>query len=174
MPTGSRSRRAAAPAGAAAGFVYLGLLWLLAVGSAGLAVVGESWTQAAQRERERELIFRGEQIRAAIERYRRADAARNEWPRTLEQLLEDRRQDEVRHHLRRAYSDPFAPDRGWGEIREAGGGLVGVFSLSDRPALGRGPLDGGQAGRAARVGDWRFVVPGAIGIDRSAASAAPR
>jgi type II secretory pathway pseudopilin PulG len=150
------------------------MLWLLALSAAGVAVVTESWTLAAHRERERELIFRGEQIRAAIERYRRAYPARSEWPKSLDDLLEDRRQDDVRHHLRRRFSDPFAPDRGWGEVREIGGGLIGVHSTAPLPALGRGPRDSGHLGPAPKVSDWRFVAPGAIEADRSTTMAPTR
>jgi type II secretory pathway pseudopilin PulG len=107
--TGKPPRQARPRRGAAAGFVYLGLLWMLAVTAAGLAVVGESWTQAARRERERELISRGEQIRSAIDRYRRAIPTRSEWPKSLDELVEDRREDETRHHLRRRFEDPFGP-----------------------------------------------------------------
>lgn len=166
MQTGSRRAGTAARSGRARGFTYLGVLWLLALSSAGVAVVTESWTLAARRERERELVFRGEQIRAAIDRYRRAYPARSEWPRSLDDLLEDRRQEQVHHHLRRRFSDPFAPDSGWGEIREVGGGLIGVHSTASLPPLGRGPRDDDRTAPATRVSDWRFIVTGAIEADR--------
>ena len=89
--------------------------------------------KAAQRERERELIFRGEQIRSAIDRYRRALPERSEWPKTLDDLVEDRRTDEPRHHLRRRFEDPFGLP--WGEIRDTAGGLIGVYSRSELPPI---------------------------------------
>jgi len=166
MRTGRPARRAGAT-----GFAYLGLLWLLAMTAAALAVVGESWTQAARRERERELIFRGEQIRSAIDRYRRAIATRSEWPRSIDQLLEDRREDETRHHLRRRFEDPFAADGAWAEIRDAQGGLIGVHSRSGLAPLGRWPRDGSGARHAARLSDWRFVVVDAIDTEAEQAAA---
>lgn len=161
MPTGSKPRRGGRRR-RALGFGYLGLLWLLAVMAAGLAVIGERWTQSAQRERERELIFRGEQIRHAIDRYRRADPARSEWPKSLDDLLEDRRQDEPRYHLRRSVTEPFSPERGWGEIRDPAGGLIGVHSQAGVKALGRWPRDSGAAGMGLKVSDWRFVAAEAV------------
>jgi type II secretory pathway pseudopilin PulG len=167
MPTGDAGRWTRQRRG---GFVYLGLLWMLAVTAAGLAFVGESWTHAARRERERELIFRGEQIRTAIDRYRRAIPTRSEWPKSLDELVEDRRESEVRHHLRRRFQDPFGQAEGWAEIRDPAGGLIGVRSRSNLPPLSRWPRDAGHAGMARRLSDWRFVV---VDADESNAVAGP-
>jgi type II secretory pathway pseudopilin PulG len=49
--------------GRQAGFTYVAVLILLAVLSAGLASVGTMWHTQAQREREEELLFIGEQFR---------------------------------------------------------------------------------------------------------------
>jgi type II secretory pathway pseudopilin PulG len=165
MRTGRPLRRTRQHRG---GFAYLGLLWMLAVTAAGLAVVGESWTQAARRERERELIFRGEQIRTAIDRYRRAIPTRSEWPKSLDELVEDRRKSEVRHHLRRRFEDPFGSADGWAEIRDPTGGLIGVHSRTNLPPLSRWPRDAGHAGMARRLSDWRFVV-----VDADESNAVP-
>jgi type II secretory pathway pseudopilin PulG len=158
MPIGRPPRQARPRRDAVRGFAYLGLLWMLAVTATGLAVVGESWTQAARRERERELISRGEQIRSAIDRYRRAIPTRSEWPKSLDELVEDRREDETRHHLRRRFEDPFEPSAGWGEIRDLEGGLIGVHSRSSLPPLSRWPRQGTHAVAARKLSDWRFVV----------------
>jgi type II secretory pathway pseudopilin PulG len=168
MPTGRPPRQTRRRRGAAAGFAYLGLLWMLAVTAAGLAVVGESWTQAARRERERELIFRGEQIRSAIDRYRRAIPTRSEWPKSLDELVEDRREDQTRHHLRRRFEDPFGPSAGWGEIRDVEGGLIGVHSRSSLRPLSRWPREGAHSAVARKLSDWRFVVVEATDTDTEA------
>jgi type II secretory pathway pseudopilin PulG len=144
---------------------------MLAVTAAGLAVVGESWTQAARRERERELIFRGEQIRSAIDRYRRAIPTRSEWPKSLDELVEDRREDETRHHLRRRFEDPFGPSEGWGEIRDVEGGLIGVHSRSSLPPLSRWPREATHAAAARKLSDWRFVVAEATDTDATPVAA---
>ena len=49
-----------------AGFTYVGLLIAVAVLGVGLAAVGQVWSTAAAREKERELLFVGNQYRAAI------------------------------------------------------------------------------------------------------------
>ncbi len=138
------------------GFTYLLLLWLLALAGAGLAVTGERWTTAAQRERERELVFRGEQIRAGIESYRRASPDGSALPADLAALLADRRGSGLRQHLRRRYEDPFTGRADWVELRDASGGLLGVHSRAEVLALGRGPGDRGAPGQ--RVSSWHFVV----------------
>lgn len=160
MRTGDRSRR-----GPRRGFVYLALLGVLALGGAALASVGTAWSTAAQREREAELRFRGEQIRQAIGRYR-ASGAQREWPTTLADLLEDRRGGEPVHHLRRLWVDPFTGRPDWELIRaQAPEGFRGVRSRSSAPRLTDGALrhrrGGAEPGDStegppARVSDWVF------------------
>jgi type II secretory pathway pseudopilin PulG len=161
-PSLKRRRRTAPQRVRAAGFTYLGLLWLLAAAAAGLAVVGQSWTLAAQRERERELIFRGEQIRDAIDRYRKAIPTDSSWPESMDALLQDRRDGEPRHHLRRRFEDPFGPAAGWGEIRNAAGGLIGVHSRATVQALGAWKRDPAGPRASRRVSDWRFLAAEAV------------
>jgi type II secretory pathway pseudopilin PulG len=172
MPTGRRTSSARARHRRRRGLIYLALLWLLAATGGLLALFGESWTRSAQRERERELISRGEQIRIAIDRYRRAVATRSEWPKSLDDLVEDRRQDEPRYHLRRRFEDPFGPAEGWGEIRDPTGGLIGVHTRSNLQAVGRWAPEPGQPGRNGPLNEWRFVV--VEGIETGAAAPAPQ
>jgi type II secretory pathway pseudopilin PulG len=146
------------------GWAYLGLLMLLALLGTALAEAGVVWRTLAQREREAELRFRGEQIREAIGRYRAATAQR-EWPPSLEALLEDRRGGAVRHHLRRLWADPFTGAADWvllppsatGQAREAREtrGIAGVQSRAAVPRLTDAATP--AAGSEPRVSDWRFV-----------------
>lgn len=158
MPTGKPPIHRHGRLGAR-GFTWWGLLLVLAVSGASLAALGSSWSQHAQREREAELRFRGEQIREAIGRYRsaREPAA---WPRSLDELLTDERggfEGGPRHHLRRRWADPFTGQADW-ELLPAPApetGFVGVRSRSAAPRLslqGAAALDG-----EPRVSDWRFV-----------------
>lgn len=147
MRTGERSR----------GFSYLGLLFALALGGVALAALGERWQQATQREREAELLFRGLQIRDAIERY--AAAGGGALPASLAQLLEDTRSDPPRHWLRRLYSDPFTTQPDWLLLPAPDGGIAGVASRSRQAALRRHALPVALAEGAhepLRVGDWQF------------------
>lgn len=117
------------------GFTYLMLLLALAIGAAGLAALGTQWRTTVQRDRELELLFRGGEIAAAIARYRAAVANQPEWPRSVEDLLEDRRGGQVRRHLRRYYTDPFTGKTDWVLTRTEDGGFRGVRSRSEAPAL---------------------------------------
>lgn len=51
------------------GFTYIGVLMLVAIAGIGLAGVGIVWHQDAQREREKELLFIGDEYRQAIGSY---------------------------------------------------------------------------------------------------------
>jgi type II secretory pathway pseudopilin PulG len=114
------------------GFVYVALLIGLAVIGVGLGATSEVWTQTRQREREEELLFVGNQYRMAITRfYTQSPAAARRFPLTLEELVDDARSpDKPAHHLRKLYADPMTNSTPWGEIRLAGGQLVGVYSQS--------------------------------------------
>jgi type II secretory pathway pseudopilin PulG len=145
------------------GFTYVVLLAILALLGASLAALGTAWSTAKQRENERELQFRGDQIRAAIGRYRAA-VDPPALPPTLEALLEDRRGPQVRHHLRRLWPDPFTRRADWVLIYgpDAGGGradrgIAGVHSRSDSRRLA---LAGAEAVTpdVPKVSDWVFVV----------------
>jgi type II secretory pathway pseudopilin PulG len=132
------------------GFTYLGLLAALVLGGASLAAIGPAWATQAQRERERELQFRGAEIRAAIERYWAAREP-HELPPTLGELLADTRGAPVRHHLRRLYSDPFTGRADWVQLMDdSGQRLRGVRSRAATRRLAHG-ADGGPL-----VSDLRF------------------
>ncbi len=104
-----RSRRpAAAPAGAPAvsgsrpgtdsGYVLFGVLIGVSLLGVGMLAAVTLWSQVLQREREAELVFRGEAIARAIQRYQ--ETRPGTLPETLEELVEGR-------HLRRAWLDPM-------------------------------------------------------------------
>lgn len=121
------------------GFTYLWLLFVVAIGGAALAVAASSWKTQLQRERERELLFRGGEIERAIASYRSASAAGpagpTQWPRDFDDLLEDRRGGVVRHHLRRLYVDPFTGKPDWERLGTERSELRGVRSRSSATAL---------------------------------------
>ena len=120
------------------GFTYLGLLIIIAVMGAGLAAFGELFSHAAQREKERELIFIGNQFRGAIASYYNKSPGAKVYPKKLEDLLEDRRFPMPQHHLRRVYSDPMTGKAEWGLDEAPGGGFMGVHSLSEETPIKSG------------------------------------
>ncbi|MBB4842750.1 type II secretory pathway pseudopilin PulG [Paucibacter oligotrophus] len=138
------------------GFSYLGLLFFVAITAAGLAALGQSWSTAAQRERERELEFRGGEIARAIASYVRASPAQpGQNPRSLDDLLIDRRGVKTIHHLRRAYADPFTGKPDWVLVSEPGQpqGFTALHSRSERELL-RSSSPEGLPLKTAR--DWLF------------------
>lgn len=132
-----------------AGFTYLMLLWWVAVSSVLLAALGQSWAIEARRQREMELVFRGEQIKAALLSYQEASPTLPKtFPTRLEELLEDRRGTQVKRHLRKLWPDPITGSRQWGLVRE-GDFITGVYSPSDQHPL-RAPAG------VTRYDEWRF------------------
>ena len=147
------------------GFTYLTVLILVMVMGIALSGTGQYWSTTMKRERETELLFRGDRIRRAIEAYHRFGG----WPRDLEELVEDRRVPVVRRFLRKIYRDPMAADGNWVLIQGQGGGIHGVHSASDDVPLKTGNFPPGyeQFESAETYADWRFVA------GRNAAPAEP-
>ena len=114
----------------------------------------------AQREREAELIHIGVAYRQAIGRYyEAAPGSQKTWPPTLEALLDDQRSVTLKRHLRRIYADPITREAKWGIVLAPGGGIVGVFSLSDAAPVRAGgrELEEAGLGAASQYRDWKFV-----------------
>jgi len=142
------------------GFTYLGILIAMALFGVALAATGEVWRTAAQREREQELLFVGNQYRQAfMYYYAGTPAGKPRFPRALEDLVEDNRLPVARRHLRRVYPDPMSGKAEWGLIDAPGGGIAGVYSRSEAKPLKTGnfaPPDVRFEG-AERYSEWKFV-----------------
>ena len=118
----------------AAGFILMGLLVLMMASGFALAQVGARWKDAVQREREQELLKIGEVYRQAIGRYyNQTPGVVKEYPPNLEALLNDERFPQPRRHIRKLYLDPITQREGWGIVEAPSGGIMGVYSLSDKP-----------------------------------------
>lgn len=188
-PRGSKPRRVR-PAGSR-GFTYLGLLFFVAISAAALAALGTRWSTAVQREKERELEFRGREIARAIANYLRAGQGlpssvtastqdlsgsgtavlpRSRYPRSLEDLLRDERGPQARHHLRRAYVDPFTGRADWVLVPapEDPQGFQAVHSRSEQPLFKRLSDSGEQELRAL---DWVFSAADAQAAESASAPA---
>ena len=141
------------------GFTYLWLLFALAVGAAGLAALGERASMAVQRERETELMFRGQQIASAIAAYRAASPnGTQQFPAALKDLLEDRRSERPMHHLRQLYADPFTGQPDWVLVLGDADRIAGVHSRSNALALRVVDLPVPEPGQRARVSDRLFMA----------------
>lgn len=146
-----------------AGFTYIGVLMLVAISGIGLAGTGVVWHQDAQREREKELLFIGEEFRHAIGSYYEStpDSAK-QYPKKMEDLLLDDRFPVIKRHLRKLYTDPFSVDADWGLVTQQGQ-IVGVYSVSElSPIKTTGFLPQYEVfGSAKKYSEWKFTyTPG--------------
>jgi type II secretory pathway pseudopilin PulG len=145
------------------GFTYVAILIFVALAGAGLAAFGEFASHASQREKEAELLFVGNQYRQAIASYFRKERS---YPKTLAELLEDRRYPMPVRHLRKLYRDPVTGSAAWGLIEAPGGaGIMGVHSLSETAAIKTGNFAARDAALMearnpeapeVRYKDWKF------------------
>jgi type II secretory pathway pseudopilin PulG len=141
-----------APSASQRGYAMAALLVAMAVMSILLSVAMPTWNQMIRREKEEELIFRGNQYARAINFYQRKFA--NASPANLDILVEQ-------HMLRKKYKDPMSPDKD---------GAFQLLYLSNS-AQGGGRLGGaGQQGGAGQSGQFgsaaqpsRAGQPGSIG-----------
>jgi type II secretory pathway pseudopilin PulG len=145
------------------GFTYIGLLIFIALMGIALAGTGVIWHTESRREKERELLFVGDQFRRAIGLYYERTPGAKQFPKALEDLLLDRYPNTQRY-LRRLYDDPVGGTSEWGLVRGPEGRIVGVHSLSEAEPLKRAgfPLKYEEFKGAARYSEWRFMyVPAA-------------
>ena len=153
MRTGSRS------AGRAQGFTYLGLMLFMAISGIAMAGAGLMWHTEMKREKERQLLFVGEEFRQAIASYYdNLPQGAGQFPLTLEDLLRDARYPVIKRHLRRVYADPMTGKRDWELIREQGR-IMGVRSQSESAPLKTAGFTELQYefGEAETYRDWKFV-----------------
>ena len=118
------------------GYAMAALLGSLVVMGVLMSMLLPVWSQAAQREREAELAFRGEQYARAIELYQRRFAGA--FPPDVDSLVEQR-------FLRRLYKDPMMEDGEFQILYQAqGADVVSVPATAPRP--------GQVIGQPTRVG----------------------
>jgi type II secretory pathway pseudopilin PulG len=138
------------------GFTYLGLLIAVAVTGVGLGAYAEFASQAAQREKEAELLFRGNAFQDGIASYYKKE---QRYPKALEELLEDKRFPMPVRHLRKLYADPMTGTADWALVEAPGGGVMGVHSRSEAAPRKTGNflLKNADFGKAQRYSDWKFI-----------------
>jgi type II secretory pathway pseudopilin PulG len=167
------------------GFAYMALLCVMAVLALMLGVAAEQIDHAAQRDREEQLLFVGSQFRQAIASYYEKSPGAKQYPRKLEELLQDNRFPKPVRHLRRIYADPMrtgavsidARDNreDWQLVRNPQGSIVGIYSRSGLTPI-RTNLDGDLMKAigdrpALHYSDWKFIyqpLDGSADLVRSA------
>ncbi len=121
------------------------------------------WSQAAQREREVELVFRGEQYARAVALYQRTNPGA--FPPDVKTLIEER-------FLRREYRDPMVEHGEFRILHEADAGdLSGETPATERPGEiaerqeetpERPVAAAGPGGRTARSSEDRGGIVGVV------------
>jgi len=90
------------------GLVLLALLLMLVLVGVGALAAGEVWATVRKHEREKELLWVGDQYRKAVMSYwKMTPGGRKVLPTSIAQLLNDDRFPNPVHHLRQAYPDPL-------------------------------------------------------------------
>lgn len=175
MPTGKRRRPP--PGRGGNGFTYLGVLFLVMLMGLGLAGSLQAWSVSKQRERERDLLWIGDQYARALKAYYTQSPGPRQYPQRLDELLEDKRFPAPRRHLRRLYADPITNTSDWGLIKTPDGRISGVHSLSEAEPRKQSqfPLRWEDFNNKTKYSDWRFVANvGLLGEQRPAAGTGPK
>ena len=142
------------------GFTYIWMLFAVALAGIVLAGAGQLWHHESWRDKEKELMFAGDQFRQAIESYYESSLGiPKSYPDSLEKLLADDRFPIVKRHLRKIFVDPMTGTVKWGLIRQPGTGITGVYSLSTQQPIKRANFSERYKSFTGAVSykDWRFV-----------------
>jgi type II secretory pathway pseudopilin PulG len=154
----------------AGGFTYVGALILVIVTGIAISAASTYWSTMVRREKEAELLFRGDQIRKAIgSYYEQAPPGHSKsYPSSLKDLIRDPRYMKVVRHLRKIYRDPMTEDGQWGLILDGRGRIKGVFSKSkERPIkVGNFPKGYENFEKAKTYQDWKFVYVPKVSIPK--------
>jgi type II secretory pathway pseudopilin PulG len=135
------------------GYAMAALLVTLAVMAIMLTVLMPAWRHEARREKEAELVFRGEQYARAIALFRAKNSQiPNALPPSVDVLVSGR-------YLRKKYKDPMTAD---GEF------FVMPMATQAQPGMPQGPqAGGGRAGtfpQPARPGGSTVAIGGIMGV----------
>jgi type II secretory pathway pseudopilin PulG len=144
-----------------AGMSLLMVLMMLSVLGLSAAMAGNSWTNLSRRAREADLLWKGNQIRAAIGSYyskSHGQGAAKIYPSQLDYLLKDPRFLQTTRHLRRLFADPMTGGD-WALIKDPAGRIKGVRStLAEEPFKQSGFSEENRdfEGRTLYT-EWEFV-----------------
>lgn len=156
LPGDGLRRRARRRRGA--GFTYLGILFAVTLMGIALMAVGELYSTAARREKERELLFVGQQYARALRLYFKDSGG--VYPRELSKLLGSDDDLRPQRWLRRLYRDPITNKEEWGLVKSPEGAIVGVHSLSEERPLKTAnfPDSLREFDDKTKYSEWKFVA----------------
>jgi type II secretory pathway pseudopilin PulG len=142
-----------------AGFTYTALLAGIVIMGIVLGSTGKYWSAVVLRDKEEELLFRGDQFRQAIQRYYSL-GGRNQYPPSIDELLKDSRTIEGKRHLRRKFKDPITGED-FVEIRDTlSKRIIGVHSSSDKEPFKQGnfPELYPEFNGVTKYSEWKFQL----------------
>jgi type II secretory pathway pseudopilin PulG len=142
------------------GYTYLVVLAMIALINLAAVKLVEVWHTQIAREKELELLFVGNEFRKAIALYyEMSPGTVKRFPPTFIDLLKDPRQLATQRYLRRIYRDPISLNTQWGVVSAPGGGIMGVYSLSDKTPVKTANFPAGLESFEGKqhYSDWRFV-----------------
>ena len=144
------------------GFTYIALLAAIIIIGISLGAAGKYWQNIVQREKEEELLFRGDQYRRAIERYSSAVPGIRQYPASIDNLLKDERSPLGRRYLRQKYKDPLTGED-FVEIRDPlSKRIMGVYSSSDKTPFKQTnfpqPYQNQNFTGKGKYSEWKFVA----------------
>ncbi len=147
------------------GFTYIALLAAIVIIGITLGSAAKSWQNVAQREKEEELLFRGNQYLLAITSYYNYQG-RRQFPNSIAVLLKDERSPNGKRHLRQQYKDPITGED-FELIRDMfhGNTIKGVFSKSEKTPVKQAgfPEELKDFEGKTQYNEWKFVKePGAV------------
>jgi len=116
------------------GFTYIAALVMVMIMGILLGVTGQSMRIIMQREKEKELIFRGLQYRDAIERWYTKKGVATIPLKDINALLKDNRTPSGDRLIRQLYKDPMT-GKDFKVISDPNRGITGVQSTSDEEPM---------------------------------------
>jgi type II secretory pathway pseudopilin PulG len=120
------------------GYTMVALLALMTVIGIGLMAAEQAWSTLLRRDREEELIFRGEQYALAIMEFKAKTGA---FPTDLKQLIEGKPR-----YIRQLFKDPMTPDGEWYLVRQ-GDPLLQLMATGGE----QGKAPGAGVGKAEKI-----------------------
>jgi len=137
------------------GFTLVGLAVIIAIMGVVLATVARVHSTIVKRDMEEELLFRGNEIKDAIDAYFKRGSV---YPLNFEELLKDPRGATPRRYLRKLYKDPITNGE-WDIIKDKAGRILGVRSKSDKEPLKKAnfPEEYKAFEGKTKYSEWEFV-----------------
>ena len=142
------------------GFAYIALLVAIIIIGISLGAAGKYWSNVMLRDKEEELLFRGDQYRTAIEHYVSAVPGIQVYPQSIDDLLKDNRTATSKRHLRQKYKDPISGED-FVEIRNPlNKSIIGVHSPSEKEPLKKAGFPDSYTNFTdkSKYSEWQFVA----------------